>query len=347
VPNAFPGGFPVNEENARRFSDLWGFPVPSQPGLTAAEMVDAAHDGALDVLYLQGGSLMETLPDPDHASRGLERVRCRIHQDIMVNPTTLLDPGETVLLLPGQTRYEQAGGGTITSTERRIRFSPEIPGPGIGESKAEWQIPMLIAERLVGPERRRLIHFENVREILEEMDRVMPMYRGVAELKRENDWVQYGGPMLCAGGRCPTPDGRAVFTVIALPEDAEPRAGRVDDLPPAPNAEAAASRTFRLTTRRGAQFNSMIFGERDLLTGAERHDVLMSPEDACALGLAPGELLRLRSEAGEFLGVCRLAEVARGTLQAYWPEANVLVPRRLDPASKEPDYNIDVRVERA
>ena len=55
--------------------------------------------------------------------------------------------------------------------------------------------------------------------------------------------------------------------------------------------------------------------------------------------------MRLRSDVGEYEGVCRFADVAPGTLQAYWPEANVLLPRTLDPASKEPDYNVRVFIE--
>lgn len=91
--------------------------------------MDAAFEGKLDVFYLQGGNFVDTLLEPAHTRRGLERVRCRVHQDIVLNHSMLLDPGEVVVLLPGQTRYEQAGGGIITSTERRIRFSPKIPGP--------------------------------------------------------------------------------------------------------------------------------------------------------------------------------------------------------------------------
>jgi hypothetical protein len=53
----------------------------------------------------------------------------------------------------------------------------------------------------------------------------------------------------------------------------------------------------------------------------------------------------LRSEVGEYRGVCRFADLAPGTLQAYWPEANVLLPRALDPASKEPDFNVRVILE--
>jgi molybdopterin-dependent oxidoreductase alpha subunit len=328
VPGAFPGGFPVNEENARKFSELWGHPLSTKPGLTASEMVDAASRGGLDVFYLEGGSFIETLPDPDYAGHGLERVKCRVHQDIVLNHSMLLGPGEVVVLLPGQTRYEQAGGGTITSTERRIRYSPEIPGPRIGEAKPEWEIPMLVAEKVLGPEKRHLIHFDNPQQIRDEMERVMPMYKGIGQLRKEGDAIQYGGPHLCVGGVCPTPDGRAAFSAIDIPNGMESQA-----------------EPFYLTTRRGQQFNSMILGEKDLLTGAGRNGIFVSPDDARRLGIREGQKVRLRSEAGEFEGVCRLADVAPGTLQAYWPEANVLLARALDPASKEPDYNVRVSIE--
>src|SRR6516164_7859901 len=53
---AFPGGLAINKENAAKFSQLWGFPVPDQPGMTTPEMLDAARNGALDVLWSMGGN---------------------------------------------------------------------------------------------------------------------------------------------------------------------------------------------------------------------------------------------------------------------------------------------------
>src|SRR5260370_41548055 len=47
---AFPGGLPITAQNARRFSELWGFDVPAARGLTAPEMIEAAYGGNLDVL---------------------------------------------------------------------------------------------------------------------------------------------------------------------------------------------------------------------------------------------------------------------------------------------------------
>ena len=45
--------------------------------------------------------------------------------------------------------------------------------------------------------------------------------------------------------------------------------------------------------------------------------------------------------------IAEYLEVMEGTLQAYWPEANVLLTRRYDPVSAEPDYNAVVTVERS
>jgi molybdopterin-dependent oxidoreductase alpha subunit len=337
VPNNFPGGAAVNEANARHFGELWRHPVPAWPGMSAPEMLEAAGRGELDVFYIAGGNFVETLPEPERMRRALERVPLRIHQDLFLNSSMFADPGESVLLLPGQTRYEQKGGGTLTSTERRIRYSPEIPGPRIGEAMAEWEIFMRVAEAALEPAARDKIHFADTDAIRAEMDRAMPMYRGIGGLHAEGESVQYGGPLLCSGGVCANlPGGRARFTPLAPP--------RIED----EGMPAAKNGRFYLTTRRGKQFNSMVYDDGDPLTGAAGRDVIfIAPQDAARLGLPDGAPVLLRSKAGEMRGVCLFAPVTPGTLQAYWPEANVLISSRLDPASHEPDYNAWVEVERA
>jgi molybdopterin-dependent oxidoreductase alpha subunit len=369
VPNSFAGGFPVNEENARRFAASWGAPVPAKPGLSAPEMLDAAARGELELLWCAGGNFLDTMPEPDRMHDALARVPLRVHQDLFLNSSMLIEPNEAVLLLPGRTRYEQQGGGTLTSTERRIRFSPEILGPRIGEALAEWEIFMRAGEAALGPERRHLIHFDTAEAVRAEMERVMPLYQGIASLRAEGDSVQYGGPLLCANGVCANlPGGRARFTALTPP--------RLDDVILSPEAfyrdegshlsqnepalSAApsslphfrSSSVFYLTTRRGKQFNSMLWDSRDPLTGARRDAIFVAPEDAHRLGLRDGDPVLLRSASSnpatrELRGVCRIAPVKSGTLQAFWPEANVLIPTRLDPASHEPDYNAWVTLEKA
>jgi molybdopterin-dependent oxidoreductase alpha subunit len=131
----FPGGEPITPATAAALSEAWGFPVPAVRGRSATELIEAAGRGEVDVLWSSGGNFLETLPDPAAVRRALERVPLRVHVDIVASTQMLVD-GEAVLLLPAMTRYEQPGGGTETTTERRIVFSPEIPGPRVGRRPA-------------------------------------------------------------------------------------------------------------------------------------------------------------------------------------------------------------------
>jgi molybdopterin-dependent oxidoreductase alpha subunit len=336
VPNQFPGFVAVNEEGARRMRDLWGFDVPNERGLNAVEMITAAHEGRLDWFYISGGNFLETLPEPDYVREAIARVRVRVHQDIVLSPQMFVEPADTVLLLPTQTRYEQRGGGTETSTERRILFSPEIPGRRIGEAKAEWEIPMMIAERAF-PDRAAQIHFDDAQAIREELARAVPAYDGIQHLQKTGDQVQWGGERLCetrdAAGtieaKFATPDGRANFSTLEI---APPIAG---------------GDKLRLSTRRGKQFNSIVHKDRDPLNDARRDDVLMNEADAARLGLRDGNAILVRGEAGELRGRCRIAPIAAGNVQMHWPEGNVLVRRGVcDPECGIPDYNARVEIER-
>ena len=65
---AFPGGVAVNAVNAAILAAQYGFPIPSGPGLSAVDMIDASASGHLDLLYCLGGNFMSTLPEPVYAS---------------------------------------------------------------------------------------------------------------------------------------------------------------------------------------------------------------------------------------------------------------------------------------
>jgi molybdopterin-dependent oxidoreductase alpha subunit len=321
-----PGGVPIDEDGAEALSERYGFPVRGKRGLTAAEMVDAAGRGELDVLYSSGGNFLEVLPDPGWVRRALERVPVRVHQDIVLSSQMLLDPGEEVILLPAATRYEQRGGGTETTTERRIVFSPEIPGRRIGEARTEWEIFLDLA-RHVDPERAGLVQFGSARAIRQEIADIVPLYRGIERLKRSGDQVQWGGERLCDGWSFPTPDGKAHFASVA-PRELDLPEGR-----------------FLLSTRRGKQFNTMVMREKDPLTGAARDAVFLSPEDASRLVLSDGSPVLVRSDDGELRGRAKVAPIRPGNVQVFFPEGNVLIKSGIhDPVSLIPDYNAVVEV---
>src|SRR5882672_4241269 len=104
----------------------------------------------------------------------------------------MVGPADTVVLLPAQTRYEQRGGGTETTTERRILFSPEIEGRRVGEARAEWEIFVDLAAR-VDPARAHLVSFASGQAIRDEIARVVPSYAGIEDLRTTGDAVQWGG----------------------------------------------------------------------------------------------------------------------------------------------------------
>jgi molybdopterin-dependent oxidoreductase alpha subunit len=217
APDMFPGGFEVDEENARRISNLWRHPVSSTPGLKLPDMIKAAHLGEIKFLYSIGGNLMETAADRNFIAASMARVPVRVHQDIVLNSSMFLDAEDSVLLLPGQTRYEQRGGGIATSTERRIRFTPEIPGHRVGESLPQWEIPALIGRQTMS-NGDLLFAFNDTQDIRDEMARVMPMYQGIEKLTKEGDQLQWGGPYLYKEGFTDMPNQRARFSVLELPD---------------------------------------------------------------------------------------------------------------------------------
>lgn len=322
MPSAYVMGVPVNDENARRFAqpDRWGFEPPTWKGMTAAAMILAAGRGEIDALWQSGGNFIDTLPEPEKVREAVGSIGLRIHQDIMLSSNMLVDPADTVLLLPSTTRYEQRGGGTETSTERRVIYSPEIPGPRIAEAKDEWETPVLVARR-ADPERAsKLFAWRDTQDIRDEIDRVCPTYKGIANLRKKGDNFQYGGPRLLVD-KFLTPDGKGHFSAVELPEEKVPEG------------------LFLLATRRGRQFNSIIHGDVDPITGATRDAIFMSPQDAERLKLADGDAVMLRNDRGEFRGRVKIDRIKPGCLQGHWPEVNVLVPAGcLDP-SGVPDYN--------
>lgn len=323
---AFPGGKPVNEENAKALSKEYGFEIPSTAGMTTVEMVEACERGELDVFYMLGGNLLRNLPEPEYVIKALENCPLRIHQDIIITDQMFIEPKEEVILLPAQTRYEQTDGGTSTTTERRIAFTPEIPRQ-VGEARAEWRILRDIALR-VRPELEPVFGCLTGWQMREEIARVVPFYKGIEKLRKTGEMVQYGGTRLCDDGHFATPDGHAHISAVELPE-----LTRKEGL-------------YKCSTRRGKQFNSLIYAEIDPLTGAPRDAVFMNPDDAAKYHLKNGDRIRLKSDLGTMDGSVFYCDILPGNLQVHWPEGNDIIKRgAVDAGGGVPDYNAYVEIE--
>jgi molybdopterin-dependent oxidoreductase alpha subunit len=317
----------VEPEVATRWEQVWDLPVPRQRGYTASEMVQAAERGAIDLFWIVGGNFLETLPEPARVRQALARPKLRIHQDIVLSSSMLVEPADTVLLLPATTRYEAPGGATETTTERRIIFSPEIPGRRIGSAKPEWWA-LTEAVARAKPELAPKIRFNDAAAIRAEIAHAIPLYTGIERLASKGDQVQWGGRVLYADRRFATSDGKAHFAPVS------------------PRARVRREGTFFVSTRRGKQFNSMVQKETDPLTGAARDAILISADDAAQLRLAEGTPIRLTSPQGAYEGRVFCAPIKPGNLEVHWPEGNVLLGPEIDPDSMEPDFNAVVTIER-
>nr|WP_207952154.1 FdhF/YdeP family oxidoreductase [Paenibacillus turpanensis] len=332
-PFSLPGGDFKGKE-IERIEKLWGFRLPDWQGDIVGVTLENAllpedHDRKLKLFYTSGGNFLETMPDPDFVRQCLENVDIRVHQDIIFNTSTFADAKEAVLVLPAMTRYEQPGGGTSTSTERMVYFSPEIDGPRIGEARAEWQIYVDLAAR-VKPDQKHLIWVNDAFEIREEIAKAAPNYDGIQHLRGKGDFFQWGNAWLCEDGVCPTEDGRGNLLPIVLPELRKPEGH------------------FYVTTRRGKQFNSMIYSDTDPFNAADRYDVLLNAADARALQISEGDAIVVYNKFGVFHGRAKFEDVKAGNIQVHWPEGNNLIPKGVyEQYAGIPEYNTAVIVERA
>jgi len=163
--------------------------------------------------------------------------------------------------------------------------------------------------------------FANTTAIRQEIARVIPAYKGIEYLTKAGDSFQIGGPRLCAGSKLSTPDGKAHFKAVSV------------------SRAVLAEGLFRVVTRRGKQFNSMVHEDVDASTNALRRSIFMNPDDARRLALSAGDRVRLYNDFGSYIGEVLLAPVTAGTLEVYWPEGNVLIdPHARSPLAKIPAY---------
>src|SRR5437867_6626138 len=153
------------------------------------------------------------------------------------------------------------------------------------------------------------------------MAKVVPGYAAIGDSDQTRREFDVAGRVLHAPP-FPTADGKAHFYVTPIPAFAPP-AGE-----------------FRLTTLRSeGQFNTVVYEEEDLYRGNRRRDVvMMAAEDAARLGVGEGDPVVVETDAGRLRVTAAIAELRPGNLAMYYPEANVLVPRRLDARSKTPAF---------
>ena len=237
------------------------------------------------------------MPDPAFVRRSLEALDIRVHQDIILNTSTLLDAREAVIVLPAMTRYEQPGGGTSTSTERMVYFCPEIAGPRIGEARAEWEIYFDLAAGKAGAAGLNRSYHDARSDSAQKS-------RWPRRLRRHS--ISCGSRETCFNGAA---------LGCAKAASVRRRTAAAGCFRSIFRSWEAAEGHFYVTTRRGKQFNSMIYGERDSFNGTNRSAVLVNPTDARLHSITEGEAIVLYNDHGTLHGEARYADIAR----VIWP----------------------------
>ena len=328
---ALPGGLDVNAANAAALAERYGFPVGDRPGITAEEMVEAGGRGEIDVLVL----VRRQLPRGAARARGGRRrarcaCRCGCTRTSSSPPRCSPSRARSSCSCPRPPATSRHGGGTETTTERRIAYSPEIPGPRPGEVRSEWEIFVDLARR-VAPERAEQCSFASGQEIRDEIARVVPRVLGrrAAPHHRRRDPV----------GRHPTVRGRDV-----------PHAGRPGALPRASRRPRSTCPRGASCSARGAASSSTRWCTSRRIRSPARRVTRSSwrPSDIEGLGLRDGDRVVVRSDHGEMRARLHASPLRPGNVQVFFPEGNVLLRAgRRDPASGVPDYNAVVTVEAA
>lgn len=308
-----------------RFETQLGVTLPRSPGKDTMACMEAAADGTMHTALCLGGNLYGSNPDAAFAERALGRLGAIAYLSTTLNTTHAFGRARETLILPVLPRDEEPQPTTQESMFSLLRFSaggpPRHPGPrsevSLLTDLARRVLPADVAPRV---DWTALESHAAIRRLIADL---IPGLEGLRDIDTTLREFHIPGRALHTP-TFPTPSGRAQFRPVSLP-----------DLPP------LGDRQLRLMTIRSeGQFNTVVYEDEDLYRGQTRRDiVLLSPADIDRLGLRPDQLVRVFNATGEMRRqILRPFDIRPGNAAMYCPEANVLVPRDLDPQSKTPAF---------
>ncbi|NIJ08418.1 molybdopterin-dependent oxidoreductase alpha subunit [Sphingomonas vulcanisoli] len=309
-----------------KLAEQFGFAPPRDEGFNTVKACEKILSEEVKAFIGLGGNFVRAIPEREMIEEAWTRLRLTVQIATKLNRSHLIN-GEVAYLLPCLGRSEtdkQATGSQAVTMEDSLSCIHGSLGknkPASKDLKSEIAIVASIAKATLPPNPKVKWDewtgdYAKVRDLIAETypeqfhdfnARVFTpggFYRGNSA--RERVWKTEGG--------------KAHFSV---PKTL--RAIAFDDAP---------ERYRLMTLRSNDQFNTTIYGYSDRLRGIEgtRDVLLMNPEDIAAAGLTKGQIVGLKSDAGD--GVDRQVGgltvtpflLPRGCLGAYYPEMNPLIP---------------------
>ncbi len=322
----------IRQEAVERLGEL-GLRLPEFAGHDTMGAIEAAGRGEMDFGLCLGGNLFGASPDAAFVGEALARLRTLVYVSTSLNTGHARGLGQTTIILPALVRDEEQQSTTQESMFNYVRLS-DGGRPRYGGPRSEVEILSEIALRTLGDggplDWRSLKDHDEIRKLI---GRLVPELAPIGDIGSSKREFHIADRVL----REPafrTASGRAAF--------------RAHPIPPMP--DSSDGRLRLMTVRSEGQFNTVVYEEEDIYRGQERRDViLVHPLDLSRLGLRANQRVNVKSDSGSVRGVLvREFDIARGSALMYYPEANALVPRRVDPRSKTPAFkSVQVTIEPA
>ena len=325
----------------------FGFTPPTAHGHDAVAAMQAIAEGRSKALICLGGNLAVALSDPEQCFAAMRGLDLTVQLGTKLNRSHLL-VGKHAYLLPvlGRTERDvQAGGDQAVTVEDSMCMVHASRGrlpPASPELRAEPAIIAGIAKATLPGTKldwdALVADYDRIRDAIES---VFP------------DFADYNARIRIPGGFAlpmppnqliwNTPSGKAEFILYA---------------PPAADPEAADGGILTLTTLRSHdQYNTTIYGLDDRYRGifGRRDVVFVNAQDLAARGLENGSLIDVETAFTNGLprrlrGYTAIAyNIPSGSVAAYYPEANCLVPlEHADAQSGTPGYkSVPVKIRAA
>ncbi|MBI2917063.1 MAG: formate dehydrogenase subunit alpha [Chloroflexi bacterium] len=339
IPSSLTGGQHLDNTAVRdKFEKTWACSLPAGRGLTSTEVLPhAVEQSKVRAMLIMGERVAQTHPDATRVSAALKRLDFLVVQDLFLTEEAQLAD----VVLPACSFAEK--DGTFTNTERRVQRVRQCFEPK-GESKADWWTISQLAQRMGA----QGFGYTHPSQVMDEIARLTPDWAGISYERLDKAGV--------AGIQwpCPTADhpgtrslhaegvarGKGLFTPLAERHCQEPP---TSDFP------------LTLTTGRSYwHFDTDNLMDKSPGFAAIKGNghIEINPDDAGAMGISDGELVRVVSRRGEVNAPARISlDCPPGLTWMLFhypdPRANILTNPALDPSTKLPEYKgCAVRVEK-
>ncbi len=328
IPMFFPDYISVEDPKQRAFYEkLWGTKLDPKNGLTAVEIMNAAHDGIVHGMYVMGENPAMSDPDVQHAREALAKLDHLVVQDLFLTETAYYAD----VFLPASAWPEKAG--TVTNTNRQVQMGRQaLPLPG--ETRQDLWIIQEIARRL-GLD----WNYKGPADVFAEMKLGMPSLDNITweRLERESS-VMYPcsapdqpGEDIVFGEGFPTNSGRGRLVPVEI-------------RPPAEEPDAQYPMVL-MTGRQLEHWHTGAMTRRASVLDAIEPEAVanLSPSDLERMGLAPGAMIRVTTRRGAIELKARAdSDVPPGMVSIPFcyteAAANLLTIPQLDPYGKIPEF---------